>query len=150
MGLVLCIAAFSTIILAAPLQYSVSSLTSRISEDGKLLRKSSAEVGESIAKLNLMQSTWQVFAGLHGVVAAGFVAWIYLFRSQKYGRSGMGVVGAASTSVLANNVTFSIGMIDMLFWGYLYTTIKEERRTVLQVMEKRRTEDEEDEANKTG
>lgn len=107
------------------------------------MRKSSAEVGESIARITLVQSVWQGLAGIHVVVAAAFVAWSYVFRSEKYGRRDMGF------SVLANNVTFTVGMVDMLFWGYLYTTIKEERREVLKVGERRRTEDEEDEANRT-
>lgn len=146
-GLVIFLTSISTMILAAPLHFSTSSLTSRVStsSDGgaKTVRKSSAEVGESIARITLVQSVWQGLAGIHVVVAAAFVAWSYVFRSEKYGRRDMGF------SVLANNVTFTVGMVDMLFWGYLYTTIKEERREVLKVGERRRTEDEEDEANRT-
>lgn len=111
------------------------------------MRKSSAEVGESIARLTLIQSIWQGLAGVHVVVAAAFVAWCYIFRSQVY-RAGRRE-STAELGVLANNVTFAIGMVDMLFWGYLYTTIKEERREVLRIGERRRTEDEEDEANRT-
>lgn len=97
-----------------------------------------------------MQSVWQGLAGVHVVVAASFVAWSYVFRSEKYGRHVGGAVGRINGgfSVLANSVTFTIGMADMLFWGYLYTTIKEERREVLRIGERRRTEDEEDEANR--
>lgn len=81
------------------------------------------------------------------VVAAAFVAWSYIFRSEKYGQYAK--QGEKGFSVLANNITFTIGMVDMLFWGYLYTTIKEERREVLRIGERRRIEDEEDEANRT-
>ena len=152
-AIILAAAGFSTMILSSPLQFSKSTLTARTTPEGKTVRKSSVEVGETIAKLNLTQTTWQIFSGLHVIVSAVFVSWMYIFQSEKYGRSiftasAWSPAGEAQTSsLLANNVTFTLGMVDMLFWGYLYTTVKEERRSVLEVAQRRREEDEEDQAN---
>lgn len=149
LGLVIGAAAFSTIILAFPLRFSKEGLTSRVSNEGKTIRKSSPEVGEAIASLNSIQNTWQIFAGLHVVLAAAAVAWMYVFRGSKAAVQGSRLVDEMdAASLLANNVTFTLCFCDMLFWGYLYTTIKEERRIVLGVGEKRRLEDDEDEANR--
>ncbi|KAK5090329.1 hypothetical protein LTR05_000501 [Lithohypha guttulata] len=149
LGLVIAATAFSTIILAFPLRFSRAGLTARTTDDAKVVRKSSTEVGESIAKLNLTQTTWQVFAGMHVIFASLLVAWMYVFRSQRgIDRVPLLTQDVDAASLLVNNITFTIGMVDMLFWGYLYTTIKEERRVVLSVMERRRSEDEEDDANK--
>lgn len=150
LGLVIGASALSTVILAFPLRFSKKSLTSRSTDDGKILRKSSAEVGEGIASLNLTQNVWQIFAGLHVVFAAAGVAWMYVFRGSKaIPHTSALAYSLDSASLIANNVTFTFCFCDMLFWGYLYTTIKEERREVLQVREKRRLEDEEDAANTT-
>lgn len=50
--------------------------------------------------------------------------------------------------LLANNIVFTFGLSNMLFWGYIYTVVKEERREVLLIRERRMEEDEEDAVNK--
>lgn len=86
---------------------------------------------------------------MHVIFASLLVAWMYVFRSQRgIDRVPLLTQDVDAASLLVNNITFTIGMVDMLFWGYLYTTIKEERRVVLSIMERRRSEDEEDDANK--
>lgn len=109
------------------------------------MRKSSAEVAEDIRLVTYTQTLWQVFSAVHVVASSALVAWIYLVKSERYGRlpnSGEG------TDLLANNVVFTFGLSDMLFWGYIYTVVKEERREVLLVRQKRQEEDEEDAVNK--
>jgi len=128
-------------VLATPLSFSVASLTSRTTDDGKTLRKSSAEVGETVSKLLSTQDTWQLLSGVHVLVCASLVAWIYLHRGN------VEIGPSAVFGLLVSDVVFSIGISDMLFWGYLYTVVKEERRQVMVVREMRRAEDEEDETN---
>ena len=38
-----------------------------------------------------------------------------------------GSIGA----LVGNQVVFSAGLMDMLFWGYLWTVLREERREIL-------------------
>lgn len=87
------------------------------------------------------QTLWQTLAGLHVVMASALVLAIYLLKSAKYGSTAR--VGEG-WDLLANDVVFTVGMSDMLFWGYLYTVVKEERREVMAVVERRMVEDEED------
>lgn len=42
---------------------------------------------------------------------------------------GSGVIG-----MLANRVTFTFALTDMLFWGYLWSALREEAREVLQTL----------------
>ena len=62
-------------------------------------------------------------------------------------RGNVEIGPSAVFGLLVSDVVFSIGISDMLFWGYLYTVVKEERRQVMVVREMRRAEDEEDETN---
>jgi len=129
-------------ILATPLSFSTTGLTKRTTEDGKTLRKSSAEVGETVSRLLSTQDTWQLLAGVHVLICANIVAWIYL-------HGGNVEIGPSTVfGLLVSDVVFSLGISDMLFWGYIYTVVKEEKRQVMVVREMRRAEDEEDEANR--
>ena len=50
--------------------------------------------------------------------------------------------------MLANQIVFSASLMDMLFWGYLWTVIRDERREVLgrvQMLREGDDEEEEDE-----
>lgn len=111
-----------------------------------MVRKSSAEVAGDIRLITYTQTLWQVLSAVHVVASSVLVAWIYLLKSERHGgvpeNSGQGL------DLLANNIVFTFGLSDMLFWGYIYTVVKEERREVLLVRQKRQEEDEEDAVNK--
>ncbi|KAK5942098.1 hypothetical protein PMZ80_006051 [Knufia obscura] len=141
-GLILGLSAMTMMILCTSLSFSKASLTTRTTDDGKTLRKSSPEVGEAISRLLVAQDLWQLLAGIHVLVCSPLVAWIYLQGGQvELGPStGLGL--------LTSDVVFTIAISDMLFWGYMYTVIKEEKRQVMEVREIRRVEDEEDETNR--
>jgi hypothetical protein len=47
--------------------------------------------------------------------------------------------------LLANRVTFTAGLADMLFWGYLWTVLKDEGREIGGLLARRREIEEEDE-----
>jgi len=76
------------------------------------------------------------------LICSGVVAWIYL-------RGGLVELGPSTGfGLLSSDVVFTVTISNMMFWGYLYTVIKEEKRQVMEVREKRRLEDEEDETNR--
>lgn len=49
------------------------------------------------------------------------------------------------SDLLANRVTFTVGLTNMLFWGYLWTTLKDEGREIGKLLARRRAMEEEDE-----
>jgi hypothetical protein len=89
-------------------------------------KRSSSRYAEDLHTLLTAQSRWLILAGLRVLGSAGLVGWIYLFHSKGRGTSPVG--GPVGMGLLANRVTFSLGMVDMLFWGYLWTVLKEEGR----------------------
>lgn len=144
-GLVLAFISISLTVLASPLRFSKSTLTARTTSDGKVVRKSSAEVGEDIRLVTYTQTLWQILSAVNVIGSSILVAWIYLVKSERHGQlqnTGEGL------DLLANNIVFTFGLSDMLFWGYIYTVVKEERREVLLIRERRMEEDEEDAVNK--
>jgi len=142
MGLILGLSAITMMVLCTSLSFSNASLTTRTTEDGKTLRKSSAEVGETMSRLLLSQDLWQLLAGIHVLVCSVLVAWIYLYGAK------IEIGPSTGFGLLSSDVVFTVSISDMLFWGYTYTAIKEEKRQVMEVREKRRLEDEEDETNR--
>lgn len=141
LGLMLGFAALTQLVLATPLRYSRSNLTVTQSSDGKATRKSSQALGEEAFAILSAQTLWQTLAGLHVVLSSAVVLGIYLLKSERYGstaRTGEG------WDLLANDVVFAAAMSDMLFWGYVYTVVKEERKEVLEVLGRRREDDEVD------
>lgn len=103
---------------------------------------SSARLAEELYTLLTAQSRWLTLAGLHVVGSSALVFWIYMFHS--------GVTSTTSenftiSDLLANRVTFTVGLANMLFWGYLWTTVKDEGREVGKLLARRRAMEEEDE-----
>lgn len=76
------------------------------------------------------------------LICSNIVAWIYLHGGD------VELGPTTGFGLLTSDVVFSISLSNMLFWGYIYTVIKEEKRQVMEVREKRRVEDEEDETNR--
>ncbi|KAI1613927.1 hypothetical protein EDD36DRAFT_210299 [Exophiala viscosa] len=105
--------------------------------------KSSSRLGEELHTLLSAQSRWLTLAGLHVLGAALFVFWIYAFHSHALFGSDNAIFPSALR--LANRVTFTAGLADMLFWGYLWTVLKEEGRWVGSMLARRREIEDEDE-----
>ena len=97
-----------------------------------------------MSRLLTTQDLWQVLSGIQVLIWSIIVAWIYTLG----GRVELGP--SVGLGLLANDVVFTVSISSMMFWGYLYTVIKDEKRQVLEVRERRREEDEEDETNRGG
>ncbi|KIV77580.1 hypothetical protein PV11_09369 [Exophiala sideris] len=105
--------------------------------------KSSSRLGEELYTLLNAQSRWLTLAGLHVLGSALFVFWIYAFHSHAIFGTDNAIFPSALR--LANRVTFTAGLADMLFWGYLWTVLKEEGREVGSMLARRREIEAEDE-----
>lgn len=85
----------------------------------------SSRYAEELHTLYTAQSRWLTLSGLRVFGASILVAWIYVFYSHD--KESLGLTGLA---LLANRVTFTLALSDMLFWGYLWTVLKDEGRQV--------------------
>ncbi|OCT46001.1 hypothetical protein CLCR_00508 [Cladophialophora carrionii] len=105
---------------------------------------SSSRYGEQVHTLLTAQSRWLSLAGLHVLGSSGLVAWIYLFHSQAHlyspATTGQSLPSSSLSGfgLLANRVTFTAALVDMLFWGYLWTVLKDEGREVAKALARRR------------
>jgi len=70
------------------------------------------------------------------------VFWIYTFHSHANSEGGDAMFPGLLR--LANRVTFTAGLADMFFWGYLWTVLKEEAREVGRLLARRRAIEDED------
>jgi len=107
--------------------------------------KSSSRIGEELHTLLSAQSRWLTLAGLHVLGSALFVFWIYTFHSHAIFATDSAMFPSALR--LANRVTFTAGLANMLFWGYLWTVLKDEGREVGKMLMRRREIEDEDEMN---
>ncbi|KAK5045414.1 hypothetical protein LTR84_009278 [Exophiala bonariae] len=127
-------------------QSSSSSTPAAMSSPRQPQSSTSSRYGEELHTLYAAQSRWLTFAGLRMLGSAGLVAWIYVFHSHN--RSSFAPLSSTTpltgTALLANRVTFTAALSDMLFWGYFWTVVKEETRLVAQnVARMREAEDHE-------
>ncbi|KIV94273.1 hypothetical protein PV10_02055 [Exophiala mesophila] len=98
----------------------------------------SSRYGEELHTLYSAQSRWLTLSGLRVFGSSILVAWIYVFYSH-----GKETLGFSGLGLLANRVTFTLALSDMLFWGYLWTVLKDEARHVaIGVARKREAEEE--------
>ncbi|KIW71881.1 hypothetical protein PV04_00110 [Phialophora macrospora] len=97
---------------------------------------SSPRWAEELHTLLTAQSRWLSLAGLHVLGASVLVAWIYSFHSQS--QQSLPSSSLSGFGLLANRVTFTAALVDMLFWGYLWTVLKDEGRDVAKALARRR------------
>lgn len=112
---------------------------------------SSSSFAEDLRSLVTAQSRWLMLAGLHVFAAAGVVVWIYVFhshqdKSQQAQQTSAQFLGLG-LGRLAHRITFAAAFFDMLFWGYLWTVLKEEGREVAKTLARRREVQEEEDLN---
>lgn len=127
---------------------SSSSSSSRGSGRGNKKEAEDRRLGEEIHTLHSAQTAWMTLAGLRVVAMGALVGWMYIFHSDRiYGSSSRTTTSSTSSrnrtglSLLANQVTFTAAMMDMLFWGYLWTVLREEAREVAGKVAWRREEE---------
>lgn len=92
----------------------------------------SSRYGEELHTLFAAQSRWLTFSGLRMLGSAALAAWIYVFHSHGNAFPTVSSAVAGGPVLLANRVTFTVALCDMLFWGYFWTSVKEETRLVAQ------------------
>ena len=108
---------------------------------------SKARLGEEVHTTLSSQSSHLSLAVVHVFASGALVAWIYLSHSSRNiltgstmsSRTMSGSLGA----LLGNQVVFSAALMDMLFWGYLWTVIRDERREVLSMVQRLRSDEDE-------
>lgn len=100
-------------------------------------KANSSRLAEELHTVLTAQSRWLTLAGLHVVGSALLVFWIYAFHSHSHANAVAGEAMFPGLLRLANRVTFTAGLADMLFWGYLWTVLKEEGREVGKVLASR-------------
>ncbi|KAJ9606174.1 hypothetical protein H2200_009135 [Cladophialophora chaetospira] len=123
----------------------LSLLPASIPSDGKTAEaRSSARYAEELHTLLTAQSRWLTLAGLHVMGSSTVVMWIYLFHSHS--STGQSVLSSnlSGFGLLSNRVTFTAALADMLFWGYLWTVVKDEGREVGKALASRRQVEEDD------
>lgn len=101
-----------------------------------------AALGEAVRSLTDAQNTWMTVSAVWVVLTTVLTGWIYVFRNERREESSDRSEG---WGLLANHVGFAVALVDMLFWGYVYTVVKEERREVGEVLAVRMAEEQEDE-----
>jgi hypothetical protein len=99
-------------------------------------------LGEQVAVQRASQSSWMSLAATRVFVMGGLVMWIYLMKSNSGTIIDSDTVGGVKgLGLLANSAVFTVAMGEMLFWGYVWTVLKEERsglaKTVMQGREGR-------------
>ncbi|OAL23647.1 hypothetical protein AYO22_06224 [Fonsecaea multimorphosa] len=115
--------------------------------------KSPSRYAEELHTLLTAQSRWLTLSAIHVLASSTLVFWIYMFHSHSASSTTSAAADAESwpssllpgLDLLANRVVFTVGLADMLFWGYLWTVLKEEGREVANALARRRREAEDDE-----
>lgn len=90
-------------------------------------------LAEQAAVLRHAQSTWMGLAGTRVLVSGVLAMWIYLVHSERGQIIDTDSIGSVKgLGLLANSVVFTVALCEMFFWGYLWTTIKEEGNELAQ------------------
>ncbi len=103
--------------------------------------RSSSRYAEELHTLLTAQSRWLTLSGIHVLASSALVAWIYLLHSHSSTGQSLPSSSLSGFGLLANRVTFTAALMDMLFWGYLWTVVKDEGREVGQALARRKQVD---------
>jgi len=136
-------AAFALALAAVSQLFFVSGLGSIDTNSGKAKESGgTGTIGEQVAVQRASQSSWMSLAATRVFVMGGLAMWIYLMKSNSGTVIDSATVGGVKgLGLLANSAVFTAAMGEMLFWGYVWTVLKEERsglaKTVMQGREGR-------------
>ena len=140
-ALVLAISAVTQLIFAGGLTPPAALQSGRSSTN----TGNKARLGEEVHTTIASQSCHLSLAVVHVFSSGLLVAWIYLFHSSRNMLLGAATSARALPgslgALLGNQVVFSAALMDMLFWGYLWTVIREERREVLTAVQGMRSDE---------
>lgn len=87
-------------------------------------------VGEELAVLMGGQDGLLGIALVRVLVQGGLCVWAYLWCSDR-GIGGKSRAGDGVRAALGNQVVFTVALLDMLYWGWVWSVVREERRGVL-------------------
>ena len=88
-------------------------------------------LAEQVAVLRSYQASWMSLAALRVFAMGGLAAWIYLLKSDRGTTMDSDTVGGIEgVGLLTNSLVFTAAMGEMLFWGYMWTVLKEERNSM--------------------
>jgi Increased loss of mitochondrial DNA protein 1 len=122
----------------APITLSATARSSRPKTEAER-RATRRELGEKVVALRWVQGQWMGLAGIRVLLMAMLAAWIYVFHSERSrGSTFLAKTVVSGFGLLANRVVFTAAMTDMLFWGYVWTVIREEGTSVLEMIAKMR------------
>jgi hypothetical protein len=99
-------------------------------------------LAEQVAVQRASQGSWMSLAVTRVFVMGGLAMWIYLIKSDRGMIIDTNTVGGVQgMGLLANSIIFTAAMGEVLFWGYVWTVLKEEgsglAKTVMQGREGR-------------
>lgn len=137
-GLMLALAALTQAFFASGL------LSVEVNVKGKQSKAEAGALGEKVYRLRYAQNQWMGLAGLRVMLMGALVMWTYVFQRQAGGYTTSNAKMDGFT-LLANRAVFSAAMMDMLFWGYLWTNVREEGRELAVGVSRLREQNEEDE-----
>jgi hypothetical protein len=94
-------------------------------------------LAEQVAVQRASQGAWMSLAATRVFVMGALAMWIYLVKSDRRDTIVPNTVsGVKGTGLLANSLVFTAAMSEMLFWGYVWTVLADERsglgKTVMQ------------------
>jgi len=99
------------------------------------------QLGEKMFALHLYQTQWMGLAGVRVLLMGLLVGWIYVFQSDRSPGFLQSSVSGSGSGLLANRVVFTAALTDMLFWGYVWTVIREEGREAMSLVARLRDQD---------
>ena len=104
-------------------------------------------MGEKVYRLRYAQNQWMGLAAVRVLLMGLLVMWMYLFQGERRGgyMRTSAKMGSSGFTLLANRAVFTAAMVDMLFWGYLWTNIREEGRELAMAVSRLSDQNEEDE-----
>jgi hypothetical protein len=149
LGLVLGVMALGELLWAGGLGVGETLRYEEGSQSGFGVKRVSRErKGEDLAVLSAAQGSWMGQAVLRVALEGLLCIWSYLVWGDRDllglsdGKSrNRGATGDGSLKmVLGNQVVFTLALLDMLFWGWVWTVIREERREVLRGVQQWREE----------
>jgi hypothetical protein len=109
-------------------------------------KQSHTELGEKVYRLRYAQTQWMGLAGLRVLLMGLLVGYTYVFEGMREGyMSSFQLSKISGISLLTNRAVFTASMTDMLFWGYLWTNVREEGRELAISVSRLREQNEEDE-----
>jgi hypothetical protein len=151
LGLMLALAALTQAFFASGLVgVEISHAATATTAKGKTNTNTKAEageLGEKVYRLRYAQNQWMGLAAVRVLLMGLLVMWMYLFQGERRGgyMRTSAKMGGSGFALLANRAVFTAAMMDMLFWGYLWTNIREEGRELAVAVSRLNDQNEEDE-----